>query len=84
MREIVRRGKCPAEYVRELCPGNVLAYIAALDTTSIDSDIQVLSSIVDIISSARDIGVVIASRLSMADHVVSVCHVTQRTITCDI
>jgi len=37
-------------------------------------EVPVLSSTVGVVGSARDLGVVIDSRLSMADHVASVCH----------
>ena len=37
------------------------------------NDVQVLTSTVSIVDSARDLGVVIDSRLTMADHVASVC-----------
>jgi len=36
-------------------------------------DVQVVTSTVGVVSSARDLGVVIDSQLSMADHVASVC-----------
>jgi len=38
-----------------------------------DHEVPVLSSTVGIVSSARDLGIVIDSRLSMADHVALVC-----------
>ena len=37
-------------------------------------EVQVLSSTIKFDSSARDLGVVVDSRLTMSDHVVSVCH----------
>jgi len=65
-------GICPRVMSRE-CPGLHRGSWHNVDRLTV-RDIQVLSSIVDIISSARDIGVVIDSQLSVADHVVSVCH----------
>jgi len=47
-------------------------YIYNIDRLSVH-EVPVLSSTVGVVGSARDLGVVIDSRLSMADHVASVC-----------
>ena len=45
---------------------------------------QVLSSTVKVDSSARDLGVVVDSRLTMSDHVASVCRSVTDTTRCAV
>ena len=59
---------------RDPIMGSLKSPVTITQSTCSRGTSRVLSSTVGVVCSARDLGVVIDSQLSMADHVASVCH----------